>query len=474
MKKSSKFLAVIIGFLILSGCNKSDKLPPSEAKKIAKEAYIYGFPLVMNYKTLYANSINQNSGDYKGAFNQKSCEARLFTPEDQAIVTPNSDTPYCMFWSNLQTEPVVFSVPDVASNRYYSFQLIDLYTHNFFYIGSLTTGSKAGNYLIASENWKGDIPKGITQVVRCETDLFFTIIRTQLFDPADLANVTILQEAYQVQTLSQYLGKPAEKKDLLNKFPEWVEGSQFTEDSFQYLDAVLQFVKPVPTEDSLFKSFAKLGIGTSRGFNISRFDEETQKAIREGIKEGFEEMEALIKSQSSDPLGSTKIFGTREFLSKSAKENYGFDNFYLIRAVGAYLGIYGNSATEATYPMYLIDDQGQPLDASKNKYTLTFEPSQIPPVKAFWSLTMYDGKTQLLVNNPLNKYVISSTNADTFVKNENGSITLYIQSQSPGKNLEANWLPAPEGTFYCVMRLYGPKQEVLKGEWIHPKMAINK
>lgn len=477
MKKLSQFLVLVTCIQILSGCSNSEKLQPSEAKKIAKDAFIYGFPMVMNYKTLYANVINKNSGDYKGPFNEKSCESRLFTPEDRAIVTPNSDTPYCMFWCNLQTEPVVFTVPEVPSNRYYSFQLIDLYTHNFFYIGSLTTGSKSGNYLIASDHWKGEIPEGITQVVRCETDLFFTIIRTQLFDTADLAAVTKLQSAYQVRTLSAYLGNATTTttttKGHPNVFPEWAEGSQFTDDSFHYLDALLPFTRTHPSEQTLLKDFAKLGIGTSQGYDRSRFDEATQKAILEGIQEGFKEMEAFIEKQSSDPLGSTKIFGTRAFLSKSAKENYGHAHFYLIRAVGAYLGIYGNSATEATYPMYLTDAEGKSLDASANNYTLTFEPGKIPPIKAFWSLTMYDGKSQLLVTNPLKKYVISSTHADLFVRNPNGSLTLYIQHQSPGKNLEANWLPAPSGPFYCVMRLYGPKQEVLQGQWMPPKMTIN-
>lgn len=192
------FLFLILGILLFTQCQKNRELNPSEAREIAKKAFIYGFPLVMNYKALYANTIDKNSGDYKGEFNEKSCEARLFSPQDKAIVTPNSDTPYCMFWSDIRNEPLVLSVPEVDPDRYYSFQLIDLYTHNFFYIGSLTTGHKAGNYLIANQDWEGEIPKGITQVVRCETGLFFTIIRTQLFDANDLDNVKKLQNDYQV------------------------------------------------------------------------------------------------------------------------------------------------------------------------------------------------------------------------------------------------------------------------------------
>lgn len=473
MHKSSFFLLLILGILLFTQCQKTDELQPDEAREIAKQAFIYGFPMVMNYKALYANTIDKNSGDYKGEFNEKSCEARLFSPQDKAIVTPNSDTPYCMFWSDIRNEPLVLSVPEIDSSRYYSFQLIDLYTHNFFYIGSLTTGHQPGNYLIASNSWNGEVPEGITQVVRCETDLFFTIIRTQLMDAGDLEHVKKLQNEYQVQTLNEYLGKAPLENGAPNEFPEWVEGDQFTVASFKYFDAIVPFFDPVEKEDSLFREFAKLGLGTAQGFDMARFKPEIQQAIKEGVSEGFEEMNAFIKAQSSDPLGSSKIFGTREFLETSAKENYGFENFYLLRAVGAFLGIYGNSASEATYPMYLTDSEGNPLDASQHKYTLTFESGQLPPVESFWSLTMYDGKTQLLVDNPLNKYLISSSKLESFVKNPDGSITFYIQSESPGKNLEPNWLPAPKGLFYAVMRLYGPKEEVLTGEWVNPKMISN-
>lgn len=468
----SKIFFVGLAFIILAnGCQQnSPSLKPEEAKEIAKEAFLFGFPLVMNYKTLYANAIDKNSGDYKGEFNQKSCDARLFTPEDKAIVTPNSDTPYCMFWSDIRQEPVVFSVPAIDSARYYSFQLIDMFTHNFFYIGSLTTGNQSGNYLIALEGWNGKVPEGITKVVRSETDLFFTIVRTQLFNSDDLDNVAKLQSEYKVQTLSEYNGEAPTTKEAIGEFPKWTEGSQYTEESFKYLDAVLKFVNPIEKEIPVLERFKKLGIGTKEGFDISRFDAEAQQAIKEGVKEGFAEMEAFIKANSTDPLGSTKIFGTRDFLEQSAKKNYGFDNAHLIRAVGAYLGIYGNSAGEATYPMYLTDGEGQPLDASKNKYTLTFDSGQVPPVRAFWSLTMYDGKTQLLVDNKLDKYLVNSTSMSDLVKNRDGSITIFIQKESPGKNLEPNWLPAPDGPFYCVMRLYGPEESVLQGAWKNPPM----
>ena len=179
---------LLLPALLLCGCgNQPESAPtttdltPAEAQAIAKEAYLYGFPMVMNYKTMWNYAIDSKSPDYKGPFNQKSCVARLFTPDDKAVVTPNADTPYCMFWMDLRAEPLVLSVPKMEDGRYYSFQLIDLYTHNFAYVGNLTTGNEAGHYLLAGPRWDGEKPEGITDVIRSETDVIFNVTRTQLF-----------------------------------------------------------------------------------------------------------------------------------------------------------------------------------------------------------------------------------------------------------------------------------------------------
>jgi hypothetical protein len=143
----------------------------------------------------------------------------------------------------------------------------------------------------------------------------------------------------------------------------------------------------------------------------------------------------------------------------------------MLRAVAAQVGLYGNSGAEAIYPMYFADAQGAPLDASQNRYTLTFKKGEFPPVTAFWSLTMYDGKTQLLIDNPLNRYLLNSSMMEQFVLNKDGSLTIYVQKESPGKELESNWLPAPNGPFYAIMRLYGPKKEALEGKWVSPALV---
>ncbi|MCK5134612.1 MAG: DUF1254 domain-containing protein [Bacteroidales bacterium] len=467
---TSLTILIVVAF---TSCNQQPEITPEEAKEIAKEAYIYGFPLVVNYKTMYMYAVDENSPEYKGPFNESSCDARLFTPEDKAVVTPNSDTPYCMFWVDLRDEPQVISLPEIEAERFYHFQLIDLYTHNFAYLGTLTTGNKAGKYLIANQGWEGEKPEGVDEVIYCETDLFFVVVRTQLMNENDLENVKNIQDDYQLQALSSYLDKDMPKVVRMDNFPDWNEGDQFTAAAFNYLDVMLKLAKPVTSEKELRSKFTKLGIGTEKGFDISSFDEETQKAIEEGIKEGFQEIETFIKEYSADPLVSAKIFGTRDFLTQSAKENYKLDDFYIPRAVAAHLGLYGNSGAEAIYPGYFVDSTGVPLNALENKYSMTFKKDELPPVKAFWSLSMYDGKTQLFINNQLDRYLLNSNNMEAYDYNDDGSLTLYIQIESPGKELEPNWLPAPDGPFYCVMRLYGPKQEALLGEWVNPPMVKN-
>ncbi len=483
-----KKIGLILSFFALMmffGCTKEEttetqkqvtatksmqELTPAEAKAIAKEAYVYGFPMVVNYKTMYMYVVNEKSPEYKGPFNYLGCDARLFTPEDKAVVTPNSDTPYCMFWVDLRQEPVVISVPEMEPERFYHFQLIDLYTHNFAYFGTLTTGNGSGKYLIAGPDWKGQKPEGINEVINCETDIFFVVVRTQLFNPEDIDNVKKIQDAYDLKGLSAYLGKEAPPAAPKIDFPEWKEGEQFTAGSFNYIDFMLNLVNPVDEEKELMKRFAKIGLGTDEPFDINTFSPEIAEAIKGGVKDGFKEIEAFVAKETKDPLTSAKIFGTREFLTKSAAANYGLTNFYILRAVAAHTGLYGNSGAEAIYPLYMADSDGMPLNASDNKYTLTFKGEDLPPVKSFWSLSMYDGPTQLFIHNPLDRYLLSSSMMDQFSKAKDGSVTFYIQKDSPGKELEPNWLPAPDGPLYMVMRLYGPEPDALKGKWMPPKV----
>ena len=445
-------------------------LTPKEAKQIAREAYVYGFPLALNYKTMYDYAIDKKSPEYKGGFNHLACVARVFTPEDKTIITPNSDTPYCMTWVDMRAEPVVFTIPEIEEERFYEVQIIDLYTHNPAYISTVAIGNVPGKYLLAGPDWNGEMPAGITKVITFETQFLFTIHRTQLFNSGDIDNVKKVQEAYRVEPLSTFLGMTAPPAAAAVDFPEWEAGAEFHARSFDYFDFMLTLVKTPEEEQALMKRFAKIGLGDEDRFDINKLSPEIQKALKEGAAEGFAEMEEFVEEHTSDPLVSAKIFGTRAFLENSAKEHYDLDDFFILRAVAAYRGIYGNSGEEAIYPTYIADAQGAPLDGSQNNYALTFNQDEFPPVTAFWSLTMYDGKTQLLIDNPIDRYLVNSPMMDQFVFNEDGSLTLYVQKESPGKELEANWLPAPDGPFYAVMRLYGPKKEALEGKWVNPPL----
>lgn len=472
MKKTIQLYIGLI--LMLTGaisCNHANELSPEEAKHIAKEAYIYGFPMVVGYKAMNAYALDKTNPEYKAPFNTLACEARVYTPDDKAVVTPNSDTPYCTMWADISSEPLVISVPEMEASRFYHLQFADLYTHNFAYVGTLTSGNKEGNYLIVKSDWKGEMPDGIDDVIRCETPLLFVAVRTQLLDPEDISNVKQIQDNYTVKTLSEYNGGDhVPGKESIN-IPSWNEGDQFTVALFPYMDALLDIITPVEEEKELMARFAKLGLGPNQTFNLNNFEEDIQQAIDEGAKEGFVMIEEFANKVSNDPLGSAKIFGSRDFLEKSASDNYPTDNPYLLRACAAHRGLYGNSGYEAIYPTYLVDQEGVPFDASQNNYTLTFQKDELPPVKSFWSLTMYDGKTQLMVANPLKRYLLNSTMVDNYLIAEDGSLTFYLQKDSPGKDLEANWLPAPDGPFYAVLRLYGPEKEALSGEWVNPPLV---
>ena len=465
------YLIALASLMIVSSSFASEqKLSAKEATQIAKEAYIYGFPLVLNYKTMHDYAVDKKSPDYKGAFNKLVCDARLFTPEDKTIVTPNSDTPYCMTWVDMRSEPVVFTIPKIEKKRYYSVQLIDLYTHNAAYISSVAK-NVPGNYLLVGPDWKGETPKGITKVIPFETDFLFSIHRTQLFNPKDIDKLKEIQDAYRVEPLHTYLKTKVPAAPAAIDFPKWKVGAEFNAHSFTYLDFMLRLVNTPKDEQALMQRFAKIGLGGKGTFDIQKFSPEIQKALEEGAKEGLEAIKAFATQEAFDPLASAKIFGTRAFLNKSAKENYDLDNFFIMRAMAAQMGLYGNSGAEATYPTYLVDTDGTSFDASKNKYTLTFKKGEFPPVEAFWSLTMYDGKTQLLIDNPLKRYLLNSPMMEQFVFGKDGSLTLYVQKESPGKELESNWLPAPNGPFYAILRLYGPKKEALEGKWVNPPLV---
>ncbi len=447
------------------------EVSPDVARAIAKEAYIFGFAPVMAYRSMHNEALDAEHHDYSAPFNELGCKAALMTAADRTLPGPNADTPTCLAWLDLRAEPQVLHVPAVDANRFFDYELEDFYTHNFGYAGTFWTGNGGGTFLIAGPHWQGSKPEGVEQVFRSDTNFVFNFSRIQLYSPDDLANVAKLQRGFSLQPLSEFLGDapPSPAPDI--DFPVWDDGAQYDERLFGYLDFVLTLLGAPLEEDSpLWERMAMIGLSPQSQFNLEALPAEYQQALRDGAKQGLGELKRFIREYGDDPLVSTKILGTRESLEESARENYGHDNCHLIRAAAAELGIFGNIGQEAIYRLFLNDADDQPLDASQNDYTLTFAPGDLPPVRGFWSLSMYD-EAMFFVDNPLDRYLLNSRMLDQgeLRLNDDGSLTFYISADSPGAERESNWLPAPDGPFRMIMRVYGPSEDAQKGKWTPPR-----
>jgi hypothetical protein len=461
-RKGDLLATALVGVLAITITHGAN-ITPAEARAIAKEAYIYGYPLVDSYRIQHAYFVNTASPEFKAPWNQLRNIPRVYTPEDKAVQVPNSDTPYSMVGLDLRAEPIVITVPPIAKERYFSVQLVDAYTYNYAYIGSRTTGNGGGSYLIAGPAWKGPAPKGVKQVIHSETELGQAIFRTQLFNPGDLDNVKEVQAGYQVQPLSAFLGQPGPKAaPAIDFIAPLTPATQKTSPAFfNVLNFVLQFCPTHPSEKALMARFAEIGVGAGKHFDASQLPPEIKTAIEQGMADAWACFAEVKERVDRKEVTAGDVFGTREYL----KNNYRY------RMTAVVLGIFGNSKEEAMYPMYAVDADGQKLDGS-HRYSLRFAPGQLPPVRAFWSLTMYELPSQLLVANPLNRYLLNTPMLPQFTSDADGGLTLYIQNESPGKDKEANWLPAPKGPFFIAMRLYWPKPEAIEGTWAAPPVKI--
>jgi hypothetical protein len=458
--KAMTSLALLFGLALNATIHAAD-ITPAEARAIAKEAYTYGFPLVDSYRIQYSYFVDTKNPEYKAPWNQIKNIPRVYTPADTAIQTPNSDTPYSWLGLDLRAEPIVITMPSIEKNRYYSLQLIDAYTFNFDYAGSRTTGNDGGKFVVAGPGWKGETPKGIKKVFRSETEFAFAVFRTQLFNPADLDNVKKVQAGYEAEPVSAFLKQPAPAAAQAIDFikPLTHDEEKTSLEFFNILNFVMQYAPTVPSEEALRARFVKIGIAPGKTLDASTLSPEMKTAIQQGMADAWAAFDGGVKLIDEGKLTSGDLFGTRESLK----------NNYLYRML-ATIGIYGNSKQEAMYPAYRVDSAGQKLDGA-NRYTLRFAPGQLPPVNAFWSMTMYELPQSLLVANPINRYLINSPMLPQLVKDADGGITLYIQNESPGKDKEPNWLPAPKGPFATYLRLYWPKQAAVEGTWKNPPIT---
>ena len=426
---------------------------PDEARSIAKDAFIYAYPMLFNYKTMYQQAVDTKARTWVGGFGKFRNYSRPYGPENRAIVTPNNDTPYSWAWLDLRSEPWVLTVPAIKDKRYYVFQSIDLFTYNFAYVGSRTTGERAGHYLFAGPNWKGKTPRGVDQVFRSETDFILTLGRTALNGPSDVKNVQAIQKGYRLTPLSAFEhGAPPPAAPKLT-FPKWDEAKATSIDFIAYLNFLLQFTQPTaPSEVDLMQRFAKIGIGPRRHFDASSLPPETREAIEAGVDDG----KAALAEAEKHTTSSFDLFGSREDLNGD----------YMKRAVAAAMGIYGNTKDEAVYVGTRVDADHQQLLGSQ-PYVIHFDAKDLPPAKFFWSMTMYDLPGRHLVANPIHRYSIGDRTKG-LQYNDDGSLDIYIQHASPGKDEESNWLPAPDGPYIVIARIYGPDATVFDGSWKFP------
>jgi hypothetical protein len=439
-----------------------------EAKSIAVDAYVYGYSLITTEVTRVQMSNVPKVEGLHAPMGQFINVPRYPPAEFRGVSAPNADTLYSLVWLDL-TEPQVFSHPDMGK-RFYLFEMTDLWMIDFHTPGTRTTGYDAADYLITGPDWSGAVPAGLKQI-EVATQYMVILGRTYADgSPADYETVNALQAQYKITPLSSW-GKsftyqappvnPNPGYSMTDK-PQDVINAMDISTYFNMMTKLMGRAAPPAKEDGpILARMATIGIEPGKPFDITKLDSATQAALKDAGKIGMQRIEANRGNagRSENGWNVTVGFGV-----------YGTD--YLKRATVAAYGWPANLELDAVYPYTFVDSTGAKLTGA-NKYTLTFPKGQTPPVNGFWSITMYmvDGGWWF-VPNPLNKFTVSLRDHPTY--NADGSLTLYFQADSPGKDKEANWLPAPKGEFIPMLRMYWPKDKspsILDGSWNLPPVV---
>ena len=441
-------VTTLLLLFISSPVTANDKPTADQARAIAKEAYIFNYSLVMMYRTMYIQAIDSKSDSYRGGFGTW-LHLGTSSPKDTDIVSPNNDSPYSYSWVDTRAEPWVLTMPKIEANRFYTSQWDDLWGFVLDNPGSVEDGNDGVSVLLASPTWKGKLPKGVKRVVQGDSVFLGTLTRTQLFEPKDLPNVQKIQKEYKLQPLSAYLGQPAPKAAPAIDWKPWKEGVETTDEFWDYVNFLLPFTTPNPQDKPVLDKMLKIGLGD----NAQKPSAEIKAAMHQGMQDALAE----LKKGETNITDPSLFFKSREDLNKD----------YYNRALGVMVGIFGNVKKVSVYFATADDDKGELFDGSKHNYAITFTADQIPPAKNFWSFTMYKLPQRWLVDNPINRYSIGSATPGLKTADD-GSITLYFQAKSPGKDKESNWLPAPEGPFWPILRTYGPGKAILDKSWKLP------
>ncbi len=432
-----------------------------EAQSIARDAYLYFYPLVTMDVTR-KQLTNVEPGKGVGApMNALFSFPAFPTADMRQVVRPNFDTLYTVGYLDLTKEPMVVSVPDTGG-RYYLLPMLDMWTDVFASPGWRTTGTQAGIFLVTPRGWSGTVPAGFTQI-EAPTPYVWIIGRTKTDGPPDYDAVHKIQAGYKVTPLSEWgkSPKPVVVKidpSIDMKTPPKIQVDTMKgADYFAYAAELLKLQPPHLTDEPIIAQMKRIGIDPGKSFDISKVDPVVRKALEDAPAAGQQLMEWKVPtiarvvngwSMNTDTMG---VYG----------------NYYLKRAIVTQLGLGANLPEDAIYPLNLADETGKPLDGA-SKYTIHFDKGATPPVNAFWSLTLYDSDG-FQVANSLNRFAVSSWMP--FKYNSDGSLDLYFQNESPGADKEVNWLPAPKGPFNLTMRLYAPKSDALTGKWNPPPIT---
>lgn len=476
MKSYALFLGAVVAcsFLgnTLRGAEPAPTLSTEEAVQIATDAYVYGYSLITTEVTrVQMSNVPQVEG-LKAPMGQ-FINVKRYPPGDyRGVSAPNADTLYSLAWMDVGKEPMVFTHPAMGK-RYYLFPMYSLWMPVVESPGSRTTGEDAGTYLITGPGWKGQVPAGMTQIAS-PTRYFLILGRTYADGTeADYKEVNALQEQYKLTPLSSF-GKPYTYKappvdpnpgfSMTDK-PQQVILDMGVEEYFDRMAKLMgEAAPPAPEDAPIVARMAKIGIVPGKPFELAKLSPEVQAALKDLPQTTLDKISALFKTAGKIENG---------WLIPGAAGTYGTN--YMGRALIAAYGWPANIPQDAVYPTAKVDSEGKTLNGA-NKYTVTFPKGQTPPVDGFWSITMYfDDGGWWFYPNALNKFTVSMRDEPKF--NEDGSLTLYFQHDSPGKDKEANWLPAPAGDFILTMRMYWPKEaqpSILppgEGEWIPPAVV---
>jgi hypothetical protein len=433
-----------------------------EAQAIGVEAYLYFYPLLsMDVTRRVITNVPPGKMPGLGPHNMFHNFEQFPSADFKAVVRPNFDTLYSSAFLDLTKEPMVVSTPDTGG-RYYLLPMLDMWSDVFASPGWRTTGTDAANYLVTPPGWSGTVPSAMTRI-SAPTPYVWIIGRTKTDGPQDYEAVHKIQAGYKVTPLSEW-GKPAKPVEAtldpsvdMKTPPKIQVDSMPAGQYFAYACELLKVNPPHLTDEPIIARMKRIGIEPSKSFDIERVD----SAIRDALRSVPEQAQKLMASKL--PTLARVVNGWQ--MNTDTMGVYG--NYYLKRAIIAQFGLGANLPEDAIYPANLGDELGKPLDGA-NQYTLHFDKGATPPVGAFWSITLYD-KDGFQVANALNRFAVSSWM--NLKQNPDGSLDLYVQNESPGKDKEANWLPAPKGAFNVTMRLYSPKSEALIGTWNPPPVT---